>query len=119
MDAYEQTRLQFIRKLGLTIGAVVLPSTFKLTFGINENKDEFPLTEEQHSFIAQYEQWMDQFIPVIRRQKEEPEDYENNKKIVELSNQAKLWQPTLVKYMKEENFARHYLIISERMTKEI
>lgn len=119
MDAYEQTRLQFLRRLGLTLGAVVLPSTFKIAFAIKEKTDEFPLNEEQTEFMKDYNKWMDDFIPVIRRQKEEPEDYQNNKKIVELSEIAKNWQKQLTNYMKDENFARHYLIVTQRMTQEI
>lgn len=119
MDAYEQTRLQFIRRLGLTLGALVVPSTLKLAYSINEKKEEFPITQEQQLFVENYEKWMDEFIPVIRRQKSNPDDYDNNKKIVELSEQAKSWQNILVEFMKDENFARHYLIISQRMTQEI
>jgi hypothetical protein len=119
MDAYEHSRLAFIRKLGLTLGATVLPSTFKIAYSIADKREEIELSEPQVKFMQHYEKWMDDFIPVIRRQKENPEDYENNKKIVELSEIAKSWQNELVGYMKDENFARYYLIASERMTHEI
>jgi hypothetical protein len=66
-----------------------------------------------------YEKWMDEFVEVIRIQKLEHDNLENNKSIVRLSETAKEWQPTLVEFMKDENFAKYYMIVTERMTKEI
>jgi hypothetical protein len=106
--------------LGLTLGVgTLLPSSYQIAFGIKEKATEIALTPQQSVFMKQYEQWIDEFIPVIRRQKEDPEDYENNKKIVLLSEQAKTWQKELVGYMKDENFAKYYMIVTERMTFEI
>jgi hypothetical protein len=120
MDGFDQSRSHFLRKIGLTLGVgTFLPSSYKIAFGIQEKRDEFPLTAEQSTFMKHYEQWIDEFIPVIRRQKEDPEDYENNKKIVVLSEKAKSLQKELTGYMQDENFARHYMIVTERMTFEI
>lgn len=120
MDGYDQSRSLFLKKLGLTLGVgTFLPSSYKIAFGIQEKAADFALTPQQSAFMEQYEQWIDEFIPVIRRQKEDPEDYENNKKIVVLSEKAKTWQKELVGYMKDENFAKYYMIVTERMTFEI
>ena len=59
------------------------------------------------------------FIEVIKTQKVDPENVANNTKIVELSERAKKWQTQLHDYMNDENFARYYMIASERMTMEI
>ena len=62
---------------------------------------------------------MDEFIEVIKIQKVDPDNYENNKDIVKLSEQAKGWQAQLTDYMKDDDFARYYMTVTERMTLEI
>jgi len=49
-------------------------------------------------------------------QKKDPEHMGNNKKLVALSEEAKKWQMELVEYMKDENFARYFMITTERVT---
>lgn len=118
MDGYESTRRNFLRKLGLSIGATVVVGK-GIEASIRENNVEFPISEKQEKFLKKYEEWMDDFIEVIKGRRAEPENLTLNKKMVELSNQAEKWQPILKKYMKDEDFARRYMIISERMTHEI
>lgn len=119
IDAYESSRRKFLTKLGLTVGATFAVATSSLAANVLDDKDEFPLTEEQIKFMHKYEKWMDEFVEVIRIQKADSENYENNKNIVRLSEIAKTWQDELVGYMKEENFARHYMAATQRMTLEI
>lgn len=119
IDAYESSRRKFLMKLGLTVGATFAVTSSSLTANVLDNKDEFPITDEQMKFMRKYEKWMDEFVEVIRMQKVDPENYENNKNIVRLSEIAKGWQNQLVGYMKDENFARHYMAATQRMTLEI
>jgi hypothetical protein len=39
--------------------------------------------------------------------------------IVNLSEEINSRQPKLIEYMKDDNFARYYMTVTERMTKEI
>jgi hypothetical protein len=119
MDNFEESRRGFLRKLGLTVGATMVASTAEITATVLDDKDKFQLSHEQQDFMVKYEQWMDEFIPVIRKQKQSPHDVENNKKIVTLSDTAKAWQKKLTAYMQDDNFARHYMVVTDRMTKEI
>jgi hypothetical protein len=119
MDGFESTRRDFMRKLGLTLGASIVAGSPGIRASVIEKKEEFALSPEQHIFMERYETWMDEFIVLIRRQATHPLDIDNNRKIVVLSEQAKGWQKQLVDYMKDDNFARYYMTVSERMTKEI
>lgn len=119
MDGFESTRRDFMRKLGLTLGATLVAGATDIRASVLQNKEEFILQPDQHKFMERYETWMDEFIVVIRRQTTHPLDIDNNRKIVKLSEQAKGWQKQLVDYMKDENFARYYMTASERMTREI
>ena len=118
MDTYEQNRRDFLRKLGLTIGATITASSL-VSANIMNSKEELQITSEQQAFMNIYEKWMDEFVEVIKIQKVDPDNYENNKDIVRLSEQAKEWQGKLTGYMTDENFARYYMTATERMTLEI
>jgi hypothetical protein len=118
MNEYEESRRAFLTKLGMAVGTAAL-GTEKLTAKVLNSKAEFPLTEEQQRLMDRYEQWMDEFIPVIKTHRANENDQAAKKRISELSEEAENWRPQLVKFMKDDNFARHYMAATERMTKEI
>lgn len=115
---YEESRREFLAKLGLTVGAVAVGSA-KLSATVLNNKTEFPLTEEQQKLMDSYEVWMDNFIPAVQAQRANEEDLIAKAKIMELSREAETWQPELIEFMKDENFARYYMTATERLTKEV
>jgi len=118
MDGYEDKRRDFLRKLGFTLGASLTASSM-ISANIIKSDLNMNISPDQKEFMHHYEKWMDEFISVIRIQKVDPENIENNKNLVLLSERAKKWQTKLHDYMKEENFARYYMTASERMTMEI
>jgi len=118
MNKYEETRREFLLKLGLTVGTVAVGSV-KLSATVLNNKMEFALSNEQKELMAKYETWMDNFIPAIKAQRENQDDLIAKVKIVELSEEANAWQPQLIKFMKDDNFARYYMTATERLTKEV
>lgn len=118
MNEYEESRRAFLTKLGLTIGASAVTGE-KLSAKVLNSKVEFPLTTEQLQFMDRYEAWMDEFIPVIKNFRANPEDAIAKKRIAQLSEEAETWRVQLIKYMKDDNFARYYMTATERMTKEI
>jgi galactitol-specific phosphotransferase system IIB component len=105
-------------KLGLAIGTSVVASE-KLSAKVLNDKSEFKLSKEQQKLMQQYEKWMDEFIPAIQAQRKNQEDVLAKQSIVELSQQAEEWREQLAEYMKDENFARYYMTVTEKMTKEI
>lgn len=118
MDPYEDKRRGFLRKLGFSLGAT-LTATSLISASIADPSTAISITPDQQAFMKTYEKWMDEFIDVIRIQKTDPENVENNKNIVLLSEQSKKWQTRLHGYMTDDNFARYYMTVTERMTLEI
>ncbi|WP_167619296.1 twin-arginine translocation signal domain-containing protein [Maribellus sediminis] len=118
MNEYEESRRSFLTKLGMTIGAGVVAGE-KLSAKVLNSKAEFPLTNDQQKLMDRYENWMDEFIPVIKDFRANPNDSVAQKRIAELSEEAEGWQKELTAYMEDENFARFYMTATERMTKEI
>ena len=118
MNEYEESRRVFLSKLGLAIGAPALAGE-KLSAQVLNDKMEFPLLPEQQQLMDRYEQWMDEFIPVIKAFRANPDDAAAKKSIAVLSEEAETWRVQLIKFMKDENFARYYMTATERMTKEI
>jgi len=115
---YEESRRQFLAKLGLTVGAVAVGSD-KLSATVLNDKTEFPLTSAQKELMDNYEVWMDNFIPAVKAQRENEEDLIAKARIMELSREAETWQPQLIEFMKDDNFARYYMTATERLTKEV
>ena len=118
MDGYEDNRRQFLRKLGFTLGGTLTASSL-ISANIIDTDMSMNISPEQKAFMDSYEKWMDEFIEVIRIQKVDQENYENNKNIVLLSERTKKWQFKLHEYMTDDNFARYYMKATERMTLEI
>ena len=115
MNGYDENRRRFLGKLGLTLGATL--SGTRVMHGENAPEAEIvTISADQKLFMQNYERWMDDFIEVNKFQKKEPFNLENNMKIVALSEEAKLFQQQLIGYMKEENFARYFMVATERMT---
>jgi putative protein kinase ArgK-like GTPase of G3E family len=121
MDGYESTRRDFLKKLGLVVGATALTSTgfSQVTEIIQNKKEEFKLTAEQQKFMDKYEKWLEEFHEMAKFQKVDAEHLDNNKKLVALSNEAATWQKELIEHMKDDNFARHYMVLTEKVTATI
>ncbi|WP_321996964.1 hypothetical protein [Draconibacterium orientale] len=117
-NEYEETRRSFLTKLGLTLGASLVAGE-KLSAKVLNDKAEFPLEPDQQKLMDRYEDWMDEFIPVIKTFRADPNDKEAGRRIAELSEEAEGWREQLNVFMKDDNFARYYMTATERMTKEI
>jgi hypothetical protein len=118
MNEYEESRRSFLTKLGMTIGAGAVAGE-KLSAKVLNSKAEFPLTDDQQKLMDRYENWMDEFIPVIKDFRANPDNQVAQKRIADLSEEAEGWREELNGFMKDENFARYYMTATERMTREI
>ena len=118
MDGYESNRRDFLKKLGLIAGAtaITVSGVGEVSELITAKLDDYQLTAEQNAFMVKYENWLNEFHAMAKYQKIDPEDIDNNKKLVALSEDAKLWQKEIIEHMKDENFARHFMILSEKVT---
>ncbi len=117
MSDKQSSRRKFLQFLGLTAGAtIVSKNVFAKGFDHTEIRK---LTEKQQEFMFRYEKWMDEFIQVINVQKTEPENMENQKKVMSLSKLSEEFKPELDEHMKDETFAFIFRISIERMTNQI
>ncbi len=121
MDGYEYKRRDFLKKLGLIASATVLTASgaVKLTEIIEDKVEDIVLTKEQSAFLDEYEKWLEAFHDMAKFQKKDPDHLENNKKLMALSEDAKGWQKDLIEHMTDENFARYFMIRTEKITDTI
>lgn len=111
------TRRKFLQFLGLSAGATIVSSS--AIAGIINQNDIRTLKPDQQEFMIQYGKWMDEFIDVIRIQKTDRANSENNKKMIALTERAEAFKPQLSEFMKDPNFSLIYKASIERMSKEI
>jgi hypothetical protein len=118
MDGYESTRRDFLKRLGLIASATAISATglAQVESLITDKKENYKLTPEQTKFMKKYEKWLEEFHDMAKFQKQDPEHLENNKKLVALSEEAKKWQAELIEHMKDDNFAKYYMIVTEKVT---
>jgi hypothetical protein len=113
----KSSRRNFFKFLGLTAGTTLMSQA---SFGAHLDQTEIKkLTAEQKEFIMLHEKWMDEFIEVIRVQKTDPENQENNQKMIAITEMADEFKPQLNEFMKDSTFALIYKMSLERMSKEI
>ena len=117
MSEKESTRRKFLKFLGLSAGATLVSS--KMLAGIIKPEDIRTLNPHQQEFMVDYGKWMDEFIDVIRIQKTDRANSENNKKMIALTERAEAFKPQLSEFMKDPNFSLIYKASIERMSKEI
>ncbi|MBK9401425.1 MAG: twin-arginine translocation signal domain-containing protein [Bacteroidetes bacterium] len=111
------SRRNFLQNLGLTAGSVLLATT-----GLAKSIDPESikkLNPEQQAFMNRYGLWMDDFIEVIRIQKTDRNNEENNKKMIILTEEAEKFKPELAVHMKDETFSLIYIASVQRMSNEI
>jgi len=111
------SRRNFFKFLGLTAGTTLMSQA---SFGAHLDETEIrKLTHEQQEFMLLHEKWMDEFIAVIKVQKSAPDDPENNKRMIAITEMADEFRPQLNEFMKDGTFALIYKMAMERMSKEI
>ena len=121
MDGFESNRRDFLKKLGLIAGATAVATSgiSAIPQLINDKKDEIQLTPEQTKFMVMYEKWLDEFHDMAKFQRNDPDHLGNNLKLMKLSDAAKVWQKELIEHMKDENFARYYMLKTQKVTESI
>lgn len=117
MSKKESNRRNFLKYLGLSVGTTLLSTNVFASF-INESELK-KLNFEQQEFMIRYGKWMDEFVEGIKLQKEDPENLDYKKSMLEISNNVKELQPELNEFMKDETFALIYKESIKRVTKEI
>jgi hypothetical protein len=115
MSENKSNRREFLTKLGLVLGAATV-SASGFSEVVKEKSEVHQLTNEQAEFAPVYEKWLKEFHTVTKIQKEDPQNVENNKKMVSLAEEAQLWQKKLHGFMKDENFVKFHKVMTEKIT---
>ncbi len=117
MSKLKQSRKDFLRKLGLSIGAAaVAPAVSASFFGYHNDE---ALNKEQKEFLQGYETWLGDFHCFVKKQKEDFLNTDNNKRLMELSAQAEEWKKQLEVHMLDQRFANYHEKITTHITQEI
>lgn len=117
MSTDQSSRRSFLQILGITAGSVLLNTD--AFAGFVDKESILKLNPEQQEFMLRYGKWMDEFIEVIRIQKTDPDNMDNNHKMISLTEKAEAFKSELAKYMKDETFSMIYQTSIQRMSSEI
>jgi hypothetical protein len=117
MSEKQSTRRKFLQMLGLSAGATIITAS-GMAHGFDKEEIK-KLNAAQQEFMLRYEQWMTEYIKVIRIQKTDPDNIEYHKEMAALSAKAEAFQPALAVFMKDPVFALIFKLSIERMVKEI
>ena len=117
MEDPTASRRKFLQQIGLSAGATLFG---KSVLGAAFDQQEIrKLTPPQQTFMHRYESWMNDYIEVIRVQKKEPDNTENHKKMIALTEKAETFKPELSEFMQDPTFALIYRISIQRLSNEI
>jgi hypothetical protein len=117
MSEKKSSRRKFLQVLGLTATATLI-STSGYSIGFDRTEIQ-KLTSKQQEFMDRYEKWMLAFIEVVRIQKTEPNNVDNHKAMISLTEKAETFKPELDEYMQDGVFALIFRMSIEKLTKEI
>lgn len=117
MSEKKSDRRNFLKMIGLT-ASVSLVSQSALASFVNHEEIR-KLNPEQQEFMVRYGKWMDEFIKVIRIQKKDPADLENQKQMVLLTEKALEFKPQLLEMQKDLTFSLIFNASIQRVTDEI
>jgi hypothetical protein len=113
----QNSRRNFLRLAALTAGSVLVSISAFSAF--IDQAEVLKLNPKQQEFMMRYGKWMDDFIDVIRKKKDEPGNQEHHKVTMALSDMAVTFKPELTEYLKDRNFELVYRAAIDRMSKEI
>ena len=113
----QNSRRNFLRIVGLSAGTALISTSAFSSF--IDKTDVLKLNPKQQEFMLRYGKWMDDFIDVIRKKKDEPGNQEYHKVTMTLSDKAAAFKPELTVFLKDKNFELVYRKAIDRMSKEI
>jgi 4-alpha-glucanotransferase len=116
MKGNKISRKDFLKGMGLALGAA-----FATKFaGAAEFSGKKPkLSSEKETFISEYTRWLKEFNRFVEIRNQDETNIENNKKLMQLSEQAESFRPKLEKYMEDPEFASYFNYITQQITEKI
>ena len=117
MSENQSNRRKFLKFLGLFAGTTLVSTNAFAGFVDTEKIKK--LKPHQREFMLKYGEWMDEFTEVVRIQKTNPEDMENQRKMIVLTEKVEKLNPELAEFLKDEDFAIIYHGSIKRMSEAI
>jgi len=112
----KDNRRKFIQKLGVTVGATALLNTESMASIANMQSGK---DIERAKFLSNYENWVNQYIDVVEKEKTDKNNIANKHRIMELSHQAKDWQEKIALYLNDDQFKKRYIQLSMQLSDSI
>jgi len=112
----KDNRRKFIQKLGLTVGASALLDTDSIASVARMHTGQ---ELERSKFLTNYENWVNQYIDLVEKEKSDKNNMANKHRIMELSHQAKDWQEKIAIYLNDDTFKQRYIQLSMRLSDSI
>ncbi len=112
----KDNRRKFIQKLGITVGATALLTTESIASVANMQSGK---DLERSEFLNNYENWVNQYIDVVEKEKADKHNMANKHRIMELSHQAKDWQEKIALYLNDDAFKQRYIQLSMQLSDTI
>ena len=119
MESNNTSRKGFLRSMGLMAFATTLASVINPLEAASETIVTIKKKEELDSFLAIYEIWVTEFNKMVDIQKKDLNHFENNKRMMQLSDEAAAFLPKVKECYASPLHRERYLELSHRLTNNI
>lgn len=120
MESNDNTsRKEFLKSIGLLTLTTALASVVNPLEAASETIVNTRKKEELDNFLTVYEKWVDEFNKMVDIQKKDRHHFENNKRMMELSEEAAAFLPKVKECYASSLHRNRYLILSQRLTNNI
>lgn len=120
MESNENTsRKEFLKKAGLLTFAATLASVINPFEAASETLANAKKNEELDKFLLVYEKWVVEFNKMVDIQKKDLHHIENNKRMMQLSDEAAAFLPKVKECYASSLHRERYMELSHRLTSNI
>ncbi|MRT92611.1 hypothetical protein [Ancylomarina sp. 16SWW S1-10-2] len=109
----EDNKKEITQKLRMKIGSTALSDNKAITSVTNIQKGK---DTERSIFLNKYENWVNQYIDVVEKEKSDKNSMANKHRIMDLSHKAKGWQEKIAIYLNNDIFKKRYIQLSMRLS---
>lgn len=111
------SRKDFIKKTALALGFASVATVGAFASQKEERIAKLPADQQQ--FIRLYKQWLNRFKTCAEIQKTEPNNVVNNKTLMKLADESRMWNGQLRHYMADPIFSAYFAKFTAKTTEQI
>ncbi len=121
MSNTKQSRKDFLKRLGLGIGAATIAGANvsdaqASPIDVLNSKE---LTKEQKEFMVDYEEWLSRWHSFVKKRKIDREDPEVQKELFAIAGEADKYRDDLDDYMQDPVFKAYFDKITKQIVEDI